>query len=136
MPCFKIDLMLFFSCPLLISGMGFGQGISKVCRGRAANQSTMVVNFYGTFSGLQEAEKLHELFADKKRGRAEFEHITFQGRISSDKTRNADKVENVLYSYLGIAEDLDKLDFEAKRRCFVKSKKDILTIAHTGFGSK
>ena len=41
----------------------------------------------------------------------------------------ADKVEHVLGGHLEIAGDLDKLDFEAKERCVVKSKKEILAIA-------
>jgi hypothetical protein len=37
--------------------------------------------------------------------------------------------ENVLYGYLGISIDLDKLDFETKKRCVVKSKKEIKAVA-------
>ena len=37
-------------------------------------------------------------------------------------------MEHVLYGYLEIVGDLDKLDFEAKERCVVKSKKEIWAI--------
>lgn len=116
--------------PILIIGMGFGQTITKVCRGKATNQSIMVVNFHGTFSGLQEAENLHKLYAENKQGRAEIQKITSQSNYSIYKSWQADKFQSVLYGYLGIAEDLDKLDFEAKGRCFVKSKKEIHAIAN------
>ncbi|KAK6235136.1 XS domain - like 7 [Theobroma cacao] len=107
--------------------MGFGWGISKVCRGKPANQSIMTVIFHGTFSGLKEAERLHKLYAENKHGRAEFQQIN----CSSGETKKAplDKVKDVLYGYLGIAGDLDKLDFETKSRALVKSKKEIYATA-------
>ncbi|XVF19758.1 hypothetical protein REPUB_Repub11eG0138400 [Reevesia pubescens] len=107
--------------------MGFYRGISKVCRGKPANQSIMIVIFHGTFSGLQEAERLHKLYAENKHGRAEFQQVN----CSSRETWKAspDKVEDVLYGYLAIAGDLDKLDFETKSRSVVKSKKEIYAIA-------
>ncbi|XP_021279328.1 uncharacterized protein LOC110412979 [Herrania umbratica] len=107
--------------------MGFGRGISKVCRGKPANQSIMTVIFHGTFSGLKEAERLHKLYAENKHGRAEFQQIN----CSTGETKKVplDKVEDVLYGYLGIAGDLDKLDFETKSRALVKSKKEIYATA-------
>ncbi|XWS52843.1 hypothetical protein CRYUN_Cryun11dG0107100 [Craigia yunnanensis] len=106
---------------------GFGRGISKVCRGKPANQSIMTVIFHGSFSGLQEAERLHKLYAENKHGRAEFQRIN----CSSGETLKVPtyEVEDVLYGYLGIAGDLDKLDFETKSRSIVKSKKEIYAVA-------
>ncbi|KAL5763813.1 hypothetical protein ACOSQ2_016407 [Xanthoceras sorbifolium] len=112
----------------IIKGMGFDRGISKVCRGKAANQSTMVVNFNGTLSGLQEAEKLHKQYTQNKHGRSEFQQITSRSNCTSE-SQSTDKIKSYLYGYLGIAEDLDKLDFTTKKRCFVKSKKEIQAIA-------
>lgn len=118
---------LSVSCLCLIADMGFGWGISKVCRGKPANQSIMTVIFHGTFSGLKEAERLHKLYAENKHGRAEFQQIN----CSSGETKKAplDKVKDVLYGYLGIAGDLDKLDFETKSCALVKSKKEIYATA-------
>ncbi|KAK9280497.1 hypothetical protein L1049_014189 [Liquidambar formosana] len=116
----------------MLREMGFGGGKTKVCRGKAANQSIMVVKFNGTLSGLQEAEKLHKFYAENKHGRAEFQEISSDsGNGRSKESRNAivDKAEDVLYGYLGIAGDLDKLDFETKKRSVVKSKKKIQAIA-------
>ena len=115
------------SCLCLIADKGFGRGISKVCRGKPANQSIMTVIFHGSFSGLQEAERLHKLYAENKHGRAEFQRIN----CSSGETLKVptDEVEDVLYGYLGIAGDLDKLDFETKSRSIVKSKKEIYAVA-------
>lgn len=109
----------------ILKDMGFG-GKIKVCRGKPANQSIMVVKFSGTFSGLQEAERLHKFFSDNERGRTELKQVTPKNNSNADdETQKANKVERVLYGYLGIAEDLDKLDFETKKWCSVRSKKEI-----------
>ncbi|KAL6341733.1 hypothetical protein AAG906_037977 [Vitis piasezkii] len=117
----------------ILRDMGFDGGKTQICRGKPANQSIMVVRFNATFSGLQKAEKLHNMYAENQHGRAEFHQINFNnGKTSScreNRKAQADKVEHVLYGYLGIAGDLDKLDFEAKERCVVKSKKEIWAIA-------
>ncbi|PSR89882.1 suppressor of gene silencing like protein [Actinidia chinensis var. chinensis] len=115
----------------ILRDMGFREKI-KVCRGRPANQSIMVVKFNGTLSGLQEAEKLHKFYADNKHGRTEFQQINPNGSRSGDgetQKTSANKVEDLLYGYLGIAEDLDKLHFETKKWFYVKSKKGIQEIA-------
>ncbi|XP_038705419.1 uncharacterized protein LOC120001255 isoform X2 [Tripterygium wilfordii] len=116
----------------ILRGMGFGKGMTKVCRGRVANQSIMVVCFHGTFSGLREAEMVHKFFADNKRGRVEFQrgghsccNTSSSGQTPSLKAK---KVQSVLYGYVGISTDLDKLDSETKKRCVVRSKKDIQAI--------
>lgn len=98
-----------------------------MCRGKPANQSIMTVIFHGTFSGLLKAERLHQLYSDNKHGRAEFQQINCN--IGQPLKVPTNKVEDVLYGYLGIAGDLDKLDFETKSRSTVKSKKEIYAIA-------
>lgn len=114
-----------------ITDIGFGDK-TKVYRGKPANQSVMVVEFAGTLSGLQEAARLHKFLANKKHGRAEFLEVKSRsnrnhgGETESTPVNNLD---NILYGYLGIAEDLDTLDFDAKKRRLVKSKKEIEDIA-------
>lgn len=107
----------------LIVEMGFGEK-TKVCDGKPAN-GTMLVKFSSTFSGFQEAEKLHKFYADNKRGRSEFQSIN----PNDTKEASVSKVEEFLYGYLGIADDLYKLDFNAKKRHFIRSKKEIQEIA-------
>ncbi|CAN4106570.1 unnamed protein product [Withania somnifera] len=111
--------------------MGFGEK-AKVSRGKPANQSILMVKFSATLSGLEEAVRLSDIYAHRKHGRTEFERITSgQSGISDHETKEplTDKVGKILYGYLGIAEDLDKLDFETKRRSSVRSKKQIKDIA-------
>ncbi|KAJ4970807.1 hypothetical protein NE237_003906 [Protea cynaroides] len=115
----------------ILKEMGFGVGKAKVCHGRPANQSVMVVKFGPTFSGLQDAERLHKYYSENKRGRVEFQQIN-----ANSGSVQGDEVERVLYGYLGIAEDLYKLDFGTKGRALVKSKKDIQAIADAPLKTK
>ncbi|XP_057980100.1 uncharacterized protein LOC131165937 [Malania oleifera] len=113
---------------------GFIGGRIKVCLGNSANKSVLVVKFLGTFTGLQTAERLHNHFAEIKHGRADFENVSSRNGRSS-KSRGAAALEGysmeecVLYGYMGIAEDLDEVDSETRRRCLIKSKKEIQDIA-------
>lgn len=114
-----------------LTDMGFGQKM-KVYRGKAANQSVMVVQFGATFSGFQEAERLHKVYLNMKRGREELKRVE-AGNGTGDHTKteasSSSRAEEVLYGYMGIAEDLHILDFEMKKRCVIKSKRDIQDIA-------
>lgn len=110
-----------------LRGKGFGGG--KIRTGRSANHSIMVVRYLGTFSGLEDAEKLHRYFAENKHGRKEYNQMaSSKGKSSTggEGEMKEDKVnELVLYGYMGIAEDLDSIDNDTKRKCLIKSKKEI-----------
>ncbi|KAL3354435.1 hypothetical protein AABB24_018871 [Solanum stoloniferum] len=111
--------------------MGFGEK-AKVSRGKPANQSILMVKFSATLSGLEEAVRLCDIYAHRKHGRAEFQRISSgHSGNNDDETKEplTDKVGKILYGYLGIAEDLDKVDFETKKRSSVRSKKQIKDIA-------
>ncbi|KAL3520859.1 hypothetical protein ACH5RR_019008 [Cinchona calisaya] len=115
-----------------LKGKGFNVGKIKVCLGTSAN-NIMVVKFLGTFPGLQDAEKLHKYFLDDKHGRIDFEQMSLiKGKDSNtrkERTQAGKLEEHVLYGYMAISEDLDKVDYDTKRKCFVKSKKEIEYIA-------
>ncbi|KAL6566932.1 hypothetical protein OROMI_015336 [Orobanche minor] len=111
--------------------MGFGS-ILKVCNGKPANQSVMLVKFNGTLSGLQEAERYHKGYLESKHGRAELEQLKFENNMST-RLISAEREDDFLYGHLGIAEDLDKLDFDTKKRCVLRSKKEILSIVNASF---
>jgi hypothetical protein len=119
---------------LIMAGKGFVRGRIKVCRGRPADQSVMVVKFLGTFTGLGDAERLHKYFAENKRGRVDFERFISSNAKSSnswDAGIQGDKVEeDILYGYMGIAEDFDKVDFNTRKSNLVKSKKEIQDLAN------
>ncbi|KAF5177891.1 Rna recognition motif xs domain protein [Thalictrum thalictroides] len=116
----------------ILRDMGVSGGKTKVRHGNPANQSIMVVKFLPTFSGLQEAEKLHKLYVENKRGRGEFQKLKHDNTSIGSKEAGGiplEKVEHDLYGYMGVIEDLDKLDFDTKKKCVVKSKKAIQAIA-------
>ncbi|KAJ6690591.1 hypothetical protein OIU85_006805 [Salix viminalis] len=118
-----------------LRGKGIVGGKVKVCLGKPADQSIMLVKFLGTFTGLGNAEKLHKYFAEKKHGREEFEHKTSNnGNDTSswnEETQGGGKLEEeLLCGYLGIAEDLDSLDFNTKKWIIIKSKKEIQELAN------
>lgn len=124
--------MGFVICnPFIFFGLDLGFGsILKVCNGKPANQSVMLVKFNGTLSGLQEAERFHQSYVESKHGRAELKQLKSENGSSRGGTQviSAKREENFLYGHLGIAEDLDKLDFDTKKRCILRSKKQILSI--------
>lgn len=114
----------------ILKGIGFGKGkFTGVCQGKPANNSVLLVKFSPTFSGLLEAEKLHNHYADHKHGREELEGV-YAGK-GSNETRDVSTLEtkDLLYGYMATVEDLDELDPETKKRCVIKSKKDIEAIA-------
>lgn len=91
-----------------------------------------MVKFSATLSGLEEAVRLADIYAHRKHGRPEFQRIgSGHSGNNDDETKEplTDKVGKILYGYLGIAEDLDKIDFEMKKRSSVRSKKQIKDIA-------
>ncbi|KAK4593176.1 hypothetical protein RGQ29_017354 [Quercus rubra] len=113
---------------------GFIRGRIKVCLGRPSDKSVMVIKFLGTFTGLGDAEKLHKYFDENKRGRVDFERITSNNGKSSkswDAGNQGEKVEeHILYGYMGIAEDLDKVDYNTRKSCVIKSKMEIQDLAN------
>ncbi|KAE8693581.1 Detected protein of unknown function [Hibiscus syriacus] len=88
-----------------LRGMGFGRGISK---GYKMQRDSITCMPRTSMGGLSSCESI----ATAKR-----------------KKTPLNKVEDVLYGYLGVAGDMDKLDFETKSHSVVKSKKEIYSIA-------
>lgn len=113
-----------------IRGKGLIRGRIKVCLGKPADQSVMVVKFLGTFTGLGDAEKLHRYFAECKRGRLDLE-LAMSNNIEIDINREAGNLEEqILYGYLGISEDLDRVDYITRNSGLIKSKKEIQDLAN------
>jgi XS domain len=91
-----------------------------------------LVRFSKTLAGLEEAERLVELFEKSGQGRNNWTEV----QKSRDKSVNtSDKNPNlvkeygsgeklVLYGYLATASDLEILDFDAKKRATVRSRKE------------
>ena len=117
------------SCIHFVADMGLSEGNTRICHGKSGNSNIFLVKFNATFSGMQEAEKLNNVFAEKKHGRAELKEIDAGAECSEGVSQ--DKIEDALYGYLGIAEDFDKLSYDMRRHYVAKSKKDILAHVQT-----
>ncbi|KAL8162085.1 hypothetical protein V2J09_013574 [Rumex salicifolius] len=109
----------------IIRAKSFIRSKIKICLGHPGDQSVMLVKFLGTFTGLQEAEKLHNYFADNNRGRAAFEQAITEMNSKNREQQTVEEEESLLYGYTGIAEDLDRIDLDTKKRCKIQSKREI-----------
>ncbi|BFG21086.1 hypothetical protein CerSpe_073600 [Prunus speciosa] len=113
-----------------LRGKGLIKGRIKMCLGKPADQSMLVVKFLGTFTGLGDAERIHKHFAEHKRGRVDFEQATSSNGEIIEAGMQGDNVEEqILYGYMGIVEDLDKVDFHTRNWTVIKSKKEIQDLA-------
>ncbi|KAI4352601.1 hypothetical protein L6164_006837 [Bauhinia variegata] len=111
-----------------LRGKGFVRRRIKLCLGKPADQSIILVKFLDTFLGLGDAGRLHKYLSDSKRGRVDFDRIrsnNSQSHGTGETGIHEDNLEHILYGYMGIAEDLDKLDFNSKKWTMIKSKKEI-----------
>lgn len=113
-------------------GFDIGKTKPKVCLGGAGNSNIAVLKFSGTISGLQEAERLHHFFNEKKHGRNELQQFCAGVSNSNrdDPQMPVGNAESTLYGYLGIVEDLHKLHHHMKLHRHAKSKKQILAFAN------
>ncbi|KAM1175705.1 hypothetical protein EV1_027840 [Malus domestica] len=110
---------------------GLIKGRIKICLGKPADQSVLVVKFLGTFTGLGDAERIQKHFAEHQRGRVDFERATSSnGKIVEAAMQGDNAEERFLYGYMGIVEDLDKVDFHTRSWTVIKSKKEIQDLAN------
>ncbi|KAI4373081.1 hypothetical protein MLD38_011244 [Melastoma candidum] len=123
-----------------LRGKGFATGKMTVCIGKPSDQSVILVKFLETFSGLENAGRLHEYFTVNKRSRQEFTRIASrrgngssrgQAHAVDSQVSQGDKIgETVLYGYVGVADDMDRLDFGTKKEVKLKSRREILDLAN------
>lgn len=114
--------------------LGFPGGKSKAVYGRGGHQGTIIVKFSPSSAGLQEAEQLIKYFESNNHGRKDWLRVQSSTLNQENGEENPDLVETdektklkkrVLYGYLAIAGDLEKLDVDTRKRALVKSKKDM-----------
>ncbi|KAI4295049.1 hypothetical protein MLD38_040674 [Melastoma candidum] len=120
-----------------LRGKGFAAGKMTVCNGKPADQSVILAKFLGTFSGLENAGRLHEYFTVNKRSRQEFKRLASHGGDDCSRSQSqtaasqGDEIEEtILYGYMGVADDMDRLDFGTKKGITVKSRREILDFAN------
>ncbi|RLM99997.1 uncharacterized protein C2845_PM06G11920 [Panicum miliaceum] len=106
----------------VLADIGVPREKLKVSHGRPANQSVFLVKFQPTISGFQEAMRIHNHFSSRNHGKEEFQQMR-DGK--GKKAALVDNLEELLHAHIAVVEDLDYLDEEAKRRCKIRSKKEV-----------
>ncbi|XP_051185649.2 uncharacterized protein [Lolium perenne] len=106
----------------VLADIGFASGKAKITHGKPSDQSVFVVKFPPTISGFQEAMRIHDHFRAENHGKEELEQTKCE---KGKKAAPADKLEELLYAHIALAEDLVYLDDETKKRCVVSSKNEI-----------
>ncbi|XP_072986121.1 uncharacterized protein [Typha latifolia] len=111
--------------------LGFPGGKSKSLYGKEGHLGVTLVKFANTQAGLREAERLAEFFEKEDHGRKGW--ACAQAIQSSDDERNpmlfkvdekTGEKKRIFYGNLATASDLEKLDFDMKKRATVKSRRE------------
>lgn len=101
---------------------------------RDGHLGVTLIKFASDQSGLKEAMRLADHFAKDHHGRRDWAHVqsTAAGR---DEESNPNLVivdqrtgerRRILYGYLATASDLDKVDFETRKKVVIESKHEKL----------
>ncbi|XP_029129597.1 uncharacterized protein LOC109812859 [Cajanus cajan] len=115
-----------------IRELGFMGGKSKSLYGRDGHLGITLVKFAGDHSGFKEAIRLAEHFEKENHGRKDWARVQSQ-TLGKDDENNANLVKvdekkgekrRVLYGYLGTAFDLDKVDFDTRKKAVIESKRE------------
>lgn len=113
--------------------LGFGTGKSKSLYGREGHLGITLVKFAGDQSGLKDAVRLAEYFEKDSRGRKVWARVQPLSLGKDDENnpslvtvdqRTGEK-KRILYGYLGTASDLDKVDFETRKKAVIESRREI-----------
>uniref|UniRef100_A0A5B6Z536 XS domain-containing protein n=1 Tax=Davidia involucrata TaxID=16924 RepID=A0A5B6Z536_DAVIN len=112
--------------------LGFGGGKSKSLYGRDGHLGITLVKFAGDQSGLKEAVRLAEYFEKDYHGRKGWTRVqALTSGKDDDNNPNLVKVDEktgekkrVFYGYIGTAADLDKVDFETRKKVMIESQRE------------
>ncbi|MCO5596947.1 hypothetical protein L7F22_051018 [Adiantum nelumboides] len=106
---------------------GFLSERIKITHGKGG---TVIVKYSPLLPCLHDAENLHHHFASRNLGRDEWSSVKQDQNGDLDPVlEDRDRAQkNLLYGYLALAQDLDKVDPDLQRRCQVRSRKDIEAI--------
>ncbi|GKV42734.1 hypothetical protein SLEP1_g50112 [Rubroshorea leprosula] len=114
-----------------IRDLGVEGGKSKSLYGRDGHLGIALVKFGGDQLGLKNAIRLSEYFEKENHGRKAWSRL--QSLIGKDDEKNPNLVKldertgerkRILYGYLATAADLDKLDFETRKKADIESRRD------------
>ncbi|XP_050132462.1 uncharacterized protein LOC126608558 [Malus sylvestris] len=113
-----------------IRDLGFGSGKSKSLYGRDGHLGMTLVKFSGDEAGLKDAIRMAEFFEKENHGRRGWARVQPPMLGSKDDEMNPNLVKfdektrekkRILYAYLGTAYDLDKVDFDTRKKVVIES---------------
>ncbi|XP_010277270.1 PREDICTED: uncharacterized protein LOC104611767 isoform X2 [Nelumbo nucifera] len=112
--------------------LGFGGGKSKSLYGKDGHLGITLVKFAADQSGLKEAVRLAEYFEKEGHGRKGWTRVQ-SSQMGKDDENNPNLVKvdeksgekkRIFYGYLGTASDLDKVDFDTRKRAVIESRRE------------
>lgn len=114
--------------------MGFPGGKSKSLYSREGHIGITLIKFASDQSGLKEAMRLADHFEQGHHGHrdwARVQSITGGGDDESNPNlvlldERTGESRRILYGYLGTASDMDKLDYETRKKVLIESKHEKL----------
>ncbi|KAG0520257.1 hypothetical protein BDA96_08G058400 [Sorghum bicolor] len=106
----------------VLADIGVPPEKARVSHGRPDNQSVFLVKFQPTISGFQEAMRVHTHFSSRNQGK---EELQLMRDSKGKKAASTESLEELLYAHIGVVEDLALLDDGTKKRCKVRSMKEI-----------
>ncbi|KAH0637127.1 hypothetical protein KY290_037532 [Solanum tuberosum] len=127
----SLDVSLL-QLPIFLSGIGFHGGKAKALYSRDGHLGVTLVKFASDQSGLTEAMRLAEYFEKDNHGRngwARLQPLT----LGKDDENNPDlckfdhrtgEKKRVIYGYLGTVSDLEKVDFDFRKKITIASRLD------------
>ncbi|GLJ16524.1 hypothetical protein SUGI_0282320 [Cryptomeria japonica] len=115
--------------------LGFSGGKPKALYGKDGHyRGTVVVKFSPSSSGVREADRLVKYFEVNKHGRKDWLRVQASTTNQGNDDKNPDLVQidektkmekRVFYGYFAIAGDLEKLDFDMRKKAIIKSRREI-----------
>ncbi|XP_057538190.1 uncharacterized protein LOC130815723 [Amaranthus tricolor] len=114
--------------------LGFPVGKSKSLFSRDGHLGITLIKFSGDQSGLKEAMRLADHFEKEHHGRKDWAHVQ---SIASGRDEESDpnlvsvdqrtgEKRRILYGYLATAFDLDKVDYDTRKKATIESKREKL----------
>ncbi|KAL7251786.1 hypothetical protein ACSBR1_013609 [Camellia fascicularis] len=112
--------------------LGFRGGKSKSMYGIDGHLGITLVKFYGNQSGLKEAVRLAEFFEKESHGRIGWTQAeSLKSGRDNENNPNLMKVDGktgekkrIFYGYLATVFDLDKVDFETRKKAVIESRRE------------
>ncbi|VFQ85329.1 unnamed protein product [Cuscuta campestris] len=114
--------------------IGFHGGKSKALYSREGHLGVTVVKFSGDEAGLKEAVRLAEYFLRDNRGRNGWARVhPYTSSGGKEEENNPDLVRidprtrekrRVFYGYLATVSDMEKVDFETRKKVSVESRRE------------